>query len=150
MEILLLLGLGAYLLSQQKAGATNGGGGGNSGGGGATNGGGGGGGGDLAPLITTELILPHVKVGGKDVVVVQLPLPANSFNKAVVCNRPGGESRVADILNKYDRYLKAFIVYRNTPALLKVTNLGLIRLANLNRRKKLYQNAIQFHLAQCN
>ena len=150
MELLLLLGLGAFLLNRPGTTVTTppppgpkNGGGGNGGGNG------GGGGGDLAPLITSELILPHVKVGNKDVVVAQLPLPAGSFNKAVVCNRPGGEARVADIQRKYDRYLKAFILFRNTPAIIKVTNLGLLRAANVGRRKRLYQNALQFHLTQC-
>ena len=119
MRNLLLLGVAAYLLTRQST-TTNGGGGGgggnNGGGGGGSNGGGGndgngGGGGTLAPLV--NLILPHVKINGKDIVVTDLPLPAGSFNKAVVCNTPGGEARVADIQLKYDRYLKEFVRYRN-------------------------------------
>lgn len=144
MELLLLLGLGAFLLKGSGTGTIppppgpkNGGNGG---------GGNGGGGGDLAPLITSELILPHVKVGGKDVVVAQLPLPAGSFNKAVVCNRPGGEARVADIQKKYDQYLKAFIRNRNLTLLQRTFAYNI---TILQTRKKRYQNALQFHLTQC-
>jgi len=143
MEILLLLGLGAYLLSQQNAGGSNGG------GGSSNSGGGGGGGGDLppAPVITTELILPHVKVGGKDVVVAQLPLPSGSFNKAVVCNRPGGEARVADLQKKYNNYLRAYIRWSNLPRAFRIAPGNLLIINNFKKR---YQNALQFHLAQCN
>ena len=143
MELLLLLGLGAFLLNRPSTtttppppGPKNGNG-----------GGGGGGGGDLAPLITTELILPHVKIGGKDVVVAQLPLPANSFNKAVVCNRPGGEARVVDLQKKYNNYLRAFIRFKNLPLALRLAP-GNIAIVNYYKRR--YQNALQFHLAQCN
>ena len=150
MRNLLLLGVAAYLLTRQST-TTNGGGGGggnNGGGGGGSNGGGGndgnGGGGTLAPLV--NLILPHVKVNGKDIVVTDLPLPAGSFNKAVVCNTPGGEARVADIQLKYDRYLKEFIRYRNLSLVQKALPYNIYILA---LRKKQYQNAIEFHLAQC-
>ena len=153
MRNLLLLGVAAYLLTRQRT-TTNGGGGGgggNGGGGGGGNGGGGGGGnggsggdGTLAPLV--NLILPHVKVNGKDIVVIDLPLPAGSFNKAVVCNTPGGEARVADIQLKYDRYLKEFIRYRNLTLVQKALLYNIYILA---LRKKQYQNAIEFHLTQC-
>jgi hypothetical protein len=150
MRNLLLLGVAAYLLTRQST-TTNGGGGGggnNGGGGGGSNGGGGndgnGGGGTLAPLV--NLILPHVKVNGKDIVVTDLPLPAGSFNKAVVCNTPGGEARVADIQLKYDRYLKEFVRYRNLTLVQKALPYNIYI---LNLRKKAYQNAIEFHLTQC-
>ena len=158
MRNLLLLGVAAYLLTRQST-TTNGGGGGGGGnkgggGGGSNDGGGndgnGGGDGTLAPLV--NLILPHVKVtsslykNGKDIVVTELPLPANSFNKAVVCNTPGGETRVADIQLKYDRYLKEFIRYSNLSLVQKALPYNIYILA---LRKKQYQNAIEFHLAQC-
>lgn len=146
MELLLLLGLGAFLLRGSGAGTIPPPPGPKNGGNGGGGGGGGGNGGNLAPLITSELILPHVKVGGKDVVVAQLPLPANSFNKAVVCNRPGGEARVADIQKKYDQYLKAFIRNRNLTLLQRTFAYNI---AVLQTRKKRYQNALQFHLTQC-
>ena len=147
MRNLLLLGVAAYLLTRQST-TTNGGGGGGDGnkggGGGGGNDGNGGGGGTLAPLV--NLILPHVKVNGKDIVVTDLPLPAGSFNKAVVCNTPGGEARVADIQLKYDRYLKEFVRYRNLNLVQKALPYNIYI---LNFRKKAYQNAIEFHLTQC-
>lgn len=104
METILLLALGAFLLSRQNQNGS------------ANNNG------QETPLqlpppqlppqgLPVELSrirLPHVIIGGKEVVYTTLPIPATAVFKWVECKQPGGQMRVADIQGKYAQYETAY------------------------------------------
>ena len=143
MELLLLLGLGAFLLSRKNAGATNGGGRGNGGGGG--NDGGGGNGSSVPQIEVSRIRLPHIVLqDGREVIVTSADAPSTAFYKFVECKQPGGANRILDIQNKFTQYesLKADWILRGRPRRRKFTQ-------PLENAATAYQNALTAHLQNC-
>lgn len=151
MELLLLLGFGAYLLSQQTSGTTpppvtpppSGSGSGSGAGQSPTQG---------TTVELSTLRLPSIIVAGKPQPVLNLPLPANVVYSNYQCKQPGGAFRAADILSKLDAYIIAY-----DTAIVEDAFKNPIRLygRKWQLRKKVYetkaayQSAVQFHFTQC-
>ena len=151
MELLLLLGFGAYLLSRQNAGTTppppppppNGGGSGSGAGQSPTQG---------TTIELSTLRLPSIIVGGKPQPVLNLPYPSNVVYSTYQCKQPGGGFRAIDILDKLTAYTVAY-----DTAVTGGAYIGAPRLygAKYQLRKKVedakkaYQSAVQFHFTQC-
>jgi hypothetical protein len=145
MELLLLLGLGAYLLSMQNGGTTP----------------------PPTPppppgsgqpptqgtaIELSTLRLPSIIVGGKPQPLLSLPYPANVVYTNYQCKQPGGAFRASDILDKLQAYTIAY-----DTAVAGGAYIGAPRAAGvkyqLRKRvdgaKKTYQNAVTYHFTQC-
>ena len=150
MELLLLLGFGAYLLSQQGSGTTpppppppNGSGSGSGAGQSPTQG---------TTVELSTLRLPSIIVGGKPQAVLSLPYPANVVYSNYQCKQPGGGFRSIDILDKLQAYTVAYdtAIAQNAyqPAPLPFGRNFQLR-KKVDDAKKAYQSAVQFHFIQC-
>jgi hypothetical protein len=139
MELLLLLGLGAFLLTRTQnttaataataqanaaAAAT------------AASG--------VPQVEISRIRLPHIILNGKEVIVTSADAPSTSFYKFVECKQPGGLNRILDIQNKFAQYenLKADWVLRGRPRRRKFTQ-------PLQNAATAYQNALTAHLQNC-
>ena len=60
------------------------------------------------PVEISRVRLPHIVRNGKEVVALTLPLPSNAVLKWVECKQPGGALRVADIEAKWVDYQTAY------------------------------------------
>jgi hypothetical protein len=149
MEILLLLGLGAYLLSRQNAGTTtppppsNGSGSGSSAGTSPTQG---------TTVELSTLRLPSVIINGKPQMILNLPYPANVVYANYTCKQPGGGLRASDILSKLDAYTIAYDTAITEGAYvypLRLYGRKYQLRKNVDALKAAYQSAVQFHFTQC-
>lgn len=138
MELLLLLGLGAFLLTRtqnttvtsaaaaQSAAAAAA----------AASG--------MPTVENSRIRLPHILVNGKEVIVTSVNVPGTAFYKFVECKQPGGANRILDIQNKLTQYenLKTDYINRGQPRRAKFV-------APLNQAAAAYQNALTAHLQNC-
>ena len=138
MELLLLLGLGAFLLTRtqnttvtsaaaaQSAAAAAA----------AASG--------MPTVENSRIRLPHILVNGKEVIVTSVNVPATAFYKFVECKQPGGANRILDIQNKLTQYETAKTAWINNgqPRRGKFMR-AMIDAANA------YQNALTAHLQNC-
>jgi len=138
MELLLLLGLGAFLLTRtqnttvtsaaaaQSAAAAAA----------AASG--------MPTVENSRIRLPHIIVNGKEVIVTSVNVPGSAFYKFVECKQPGGANRILDIQNKLTQYenLKTDYIQRGQPRRAKFV-------APLNQAATAYQNALTAHLQNC-
>lgn len=136
MELIFLLGLGAYLLSRTQnttaataqanaaAAAT------------AASG--------VQQVELSRIRLPHIILNGKEVIVTSADAPSTAFYKFVECKQPGGANRILDIQNKFDQYetLKADWILRGRPRRRKFTQ-------PLENAATAYKNALTAHLQNC-
>ena len=137
MELLLLIGLGAFLLSRKNAGATNGGGGGN--------GDGGGNGSGVPQIEISRIRLPHVILqDGREVIVLSAEPGSDAFYKFVECKQPGGAARILDIQNKFAQYEISKTAWINAGR----PRRGKITIAMVDAAKA-YENALTAHLQNC-
>jgi len=151
MELLLLLGFGAYLLSQQSSGTTppppppppNGSGSGSGAGQSPTQG---------TAVELSSVRLPSTIIQSKPQPLLNLPFPANVVYSNYYCKQPGGGFRSADILLKLQAYIIAYdlaIAGDAYGGLLSIVG----RKARLRKAvtdtKIAYQSAVQFHFTQC-
>ena len=103
------------------------------------------------PVELSRIRLPHVVIGGKEVVYTTLPIPATAVFKWVECKQPGGMVRIADIQAKYADYENAYNnwVGEGSPARArKGTKKGKIIKAVLET-KEAYQKALTTHFSAC-
>jgi len=103
------------------------------------------------PVEISRIRLPHILVGGKEVVAMTLPLPAGAFFKWVECKQPGGALRVADIQAKKIDYEAAYSVWvgeGRPQRARKGTKKGKIIKA-LQETKDAYQKAVSQHFSAC-
>ena len=139
MELLLLLGLGAFLLTRtqnttvtsaaaaQSAAAAAA----------AASG--------VPQIEISRIRLPHVILqDGREVIVLSAEPGSDAFYKFVECKQPGGANRILDIQNKFAQYenLKADWVLRGRPRRRKFTQ-------PLQNAAAAYQNALTAHLQNC-
>jgi len=139
MELLLLLGLGAFLLTRTKnttvtsaaaaqsaaaaAAAASG----------------------MPTVEISRIRLPHIILqDGKEVIVLSAEPGSNAFYKFVECKQPGGANRILDIQNKFAQYETAKTAWINNgqPRRGKFMR-AIIDAANA------YQNALTAHLQNC-
>ena len=151
MELLLLLGFGAYLLSQQSSGTTtpppvpppSGSGSGSGAGQSPTQG---------TTVELSSVRLPSIIVGGKPQPILNLPYPANVVYSNYYCKQPGGGFRSIDILDKLQAYTVAYdtAISQNAypPAQVAFGKNYQLRMA-VENAKRAYQSAVQFHFTQC-
>lgn len=103
------------------------------------------------PVEVSRIRLPHIVVGGKEVVALTLPVPAAAVYKWVECKEPGGAMRVADIQSKWLDYQTAYNTWvsegRPTSAR-KGTKKGKVIKA-VQDAKNAYQKAVSFHFTSC-
>lgn len=150
MELLLLLGLGAYFLSRQNGGTTpppvpppSGSGSGSGAGQSPTQG---------TQVELSTLRLPSIVVAGKPQPLINLPYPANVVYTNYQCKQPGGAFRASDILDKLQAYTIAY-----DTAVAGGAYIGAPRAAGakyqlrkkVDGAKKTYQNAVTYHFTQC-
>lgn len=150
MELLLLLGFGAYLLSQQNAGTTpppppppNGSGSGSSAGQSPTQG---------TAVELSTLRLPSIIIAGKPQPLLNLPYPANVVYSMYQCKQPGGAFRAADILDKLQAYTVAYDTAMSEEAYkypLRLYGRKYQLRKTVEQAKTAYQSAVQFHFTQC-
>ena len=151
MELLLLLGFGAYLLSQQNAGNTPpppppppSGSGSSSGAGQSPTQG--------TTVELSTLRLPSRIVGGLPQPLLNLPYPANVVYSMYQCKQPGGAFRASDILDKLQAYTVAYDTAVTAGAYIGAQRAYGAKF-QLRKRvddaKKAYQAAVQFHFTQC-
>lgn len=139
MEILLLLGLGAFLLSrtqtatqvitpEQQAAI-------NSAAAAAS---------DVLQIENSRIRLPHIIVNAVEQVWTNAEIPNNAFYKFVECKEPGGLNRILDIQNKFNQYetLKNNWIQRGRPRRPKF-------IRPLNMAALAYQTALNQHLQRC-
>ena len=135
MELLLLLGLGAFLLTrtQNTTAATA-----------QANAAAAASGSGVPQVELSRIRLPHIILNGKEVVVTSAEAPSAAFYKFVECKQPGGLNRILDIQNKFTQYetLKADWVLRGRPSRRKFTQ-------PLSNAANAYQNALTAHLQNC-
>ena len=135
MELLLLLGLGAFLLTrtQNTTAATA-----------QANAAAAASGSGVPQVELSRIRLPHIILNGKEVVVTSAEAPSTAFYKFVECKQPGGLNRILDIQNKFTQYetLKADWVLRGRPSRRKFTQ-------PLSNAATAYQNALTAHLQNC-
>jgi hypothetical protein len=139
MELLLLLGLGAFLLTRtqnttvtsaaaaQSAAAAAA----------AASG--------VPQIEISRIRLPHIILNGQEVIWTNAELPSTAVTyKFVECKQPGGANRILDIQNKFSQYenLKADWVLRGRPRRRKFTQ-------PLQNAATAYQNALTAHLQNC-
>jgi hypothetical protein len=152
MELLLLLGLGAYFLSRQNGGTTppptpppSG----------SSSGSGSGAG--QSPTQGTQvelstLRLPSIVVAGKPQPLLNLPYPANVVYTNYTCKQPGGAFRASDILDKLQAYTIAYDTAMTEQAYkypLRLYGRKYQLRKRVDGAKKAYQSAVQFHFTQC-
>jgi hypothetical protein len=138
MELLLLLGLGAFLLTrtQNTTAATTATAQANAAAAAAASG--------MPTVEVSRIRLPHIIVNGKEVIVTSANIPGNAFYKFVECKQPGGLNRILDIQNKFGQYeiLLNDWKMQGSPNKRKFTQpLGMAASA--------YQNALTAHLQNC-
>ena len=135
MELLLLLGLGAFLLTrtQNTTAATA-----------QANAAAAASASGVPQVELSRIRLPHIILNGKEVVVTSAEAPSTAFYKFVECKQPGGADRILDIQNKLTQYetLKNDWVLRGRPRRLKFVG-------PLNQAAAAYQNALTAHLQNC-
>ena len=135
MELLLLLGLGAFLLTrtQNTTAATA-----------QANAAAAASASGVPQVELSRIRLPHIILNGKEVVVVSAEAPSTAFYKFVECKQPGGADRILDIQNKLTQYetLKNDWVLRGRPRRKKFVG-------PLNQAATAYQNALTAHLQNC-
>jgi len=159
MELLLLLGLGAYLLSQQSSGTTNtsaadaaaaaaanaaaaaasGSGSGQS----PTQG---------TAVELSSVRLPSIISQGKPRPYFYFPYPANVVYSIYQCKQPGGALRSADILDKLQAYTVAYnlAVAGNAYEGVRVRYGRKFQLRQkVDQAFQAYYSAVQFHFTQC-
>jgi hypothetical protein len=151
MELLLLLGFGAYLLSQQNSGTTpppvtpppSGSSSGSGAGQSPTQG---------TTVELSTLRLPSIIVAGKPQPYLYLPYPSNVVYSNYYCKQPGGAFRAADILDKLQAYTIAYDLAKTANA-----NEGIqvrygrkfqLRQAR-DKAMVAYISAVRFHFTQC-
>jgi hypothetical protein len=151
MELLLLLGFGAYLLSRQNGGTTppppppNG------------SGSGSGSGAGQSPTQGTAvefstLRLPSIISEGKPRPYLYLPYPANVVYSIYQCKQPGGALRSADILDKLQAYTIAYDLAKTGNAYegIRVRYGRKFQLRQaVDKAMIAYQSAVRFHFTQC-
>ena len=149
MELLLLLGLGAYLLIQQNVGTTppppppSGSGSGSGAGQSPTQG---------TTVELSTLRLPSIIIAGKPQPLLNLPYPSNVVYSMYYCKQPGGAFRASDILDKLQAYTVAY-----DTAVAGGAYIGAPRAfgakyqlrKKVDDAKKTYQNAVNYHFTQC-
>jgi hypothetical protein len=150
MELLLLLGLGAYLLSQQSSGTTpppppppSGSGSGSGAGQSPTQG---------TAIELSTLRLPSVIINGKPQPIFNLPYPANPIYSNYYCKQPGGAFRAADILDKLQAYTIAYDTAMTEQAYkypLRLYGRKYQLRKAVFTTQAAYQSAVQFHFTQC-
>ena len=151
MELLLLLGFGAYLLSQQGSGTTpppppppqSGSGSGSGAGQSPTQG---------TQVELSTLRLPSIIVGGKPQPLLSLPYPGNVVYSNYQCKQPGGGFRAIDILDKLQAYTVAYDTAVTQGAYAgpqRAYGAKFQLRKKVDNAKKAYQNAVQFHFTQC-
>jgi hypothetical protein len=135
MELLLLLGLGAFLLTrtQNTTAATA-----------QANAAAAASASGVPQVELSRIRLPHIIVDGKEVIVTSVNVPGSAFYKFVECKQPGGANRILDIQNKLTQYenLKTDYIQRGQPRRAKF-------IAPLNQAAAAYQNALTAHLQNC-
>jgi len=103
------------------------------------------------PVEISRIRLPHIIVGGKEVVALTLPLPSNAVFRWVECKQPGGALRVADIEAKkvdYDAAYSAWVAEGRPQNARKGTKKGKVIKA-LQETKDAYQKAVMLHFSAC-
>ena len=150
MELLLLLGFGAYLLSMQNGGTTppppppsSGSGSGSGAGQSPTQG---------TAVELSTLRLPSIIVGGKPQPLLSLPYPANVVYTNYQCKQPGGGFRAIDILDKLQAYTVAYDTAVTQGAYAgpqRAYGAKFQLRKRVNNAKIAYQSAVQFHFTQC-
>lgn len=150
MELLLLLGFGAYLLSQQNAGTTpppppppSGSGSGSGAGQSPTQG---------TAVELSTLRLPSIIVAGKPQPLLNLPYPSNVVYSMYQCKQPGGAFRAADILDKLQAYTIAYDTAVTAGAYIGAPRAFGAKYQlrkKVDDAKKTYQNAVTYHFTQC-
>ena len=138
MELLLLLGLGAFLLTRtqnttvtsaaaaQSAAAAAA----------AASG--------VPTVEISRIRLPHIILNGKEVIVTSVNIPGTAFYKFVECKQPGGLDRILDIQNKFNQYeiLLNNWKMQGSPNKRKFTR-------PISMAASAYQNALTAHLQNC-
>jgi len=138
MELLLLLGLGAFLLSRTQITTVTSAAAATAAAAAAASASG------VPQVEISRIRLPHIIVNGKEVIVTSVNVPAAAFYKFVECKQPGGLDRILDIQNKLTQYenLKTDYIQRGQPRRSKFV-------APLNQAATAYQNALTAHLQNC-
>lgn len=138
MELLLLLGLGAFLLTRTQnttaataataqanaaAAAASG----------------------VPTVEISRIRLPHIILNGKEVIVTSANIPGTALYKFVECKQPGGLDRILDIQNKFNQYeiLLNNWKMQGSPNKRKFTQ-------PISMAASAYQNALTAHLQNCN
>ena len=147
----MLLGFGAYLLSQQNAGTTppppppqpNGSGSGSGAGQSPTQG---------TAVELSTLRLPSIIVSGLPQPYLYLPYPSNVVYSMYQCKQPGGAVRAADILDKLQAYTIAYDLAKtgNADEGIRVRYGRKFQLRQARDRAMVaYISAVRFHFTQC-
>jgi len=138
MELLLLLGLGAFLLSRTQITTVTSAAAATAAAAAAASASG------VPQVEISRIRLPHIIVNGKEVIVTSVNVPATAFYKFVECKQPGGLDRILDIQNKLTQYenLKTDYIQRGQPRRPKFV-------APLNQAANAYHNALTAHLQNC-
>ena len=150
MELLLLLGIGAYSLSRQNGDTTpppvpppSGSGSGSGAGQAPTQG---------TTVELSTLRLPSIIISGKPQPLLNLPYPANVIYTNYTCKQPGGAFRAIDILDKLQAYTVAYDTAMTEQAYkypLRLYGRKYQLRKTVDQAKKAYQSAVQFHFTQC-
>ena len=138
MELLLLLGLGAFLLTRTQNTTVTSAAAANAAAAAAASASG------VPTVELSRIRLPHIIVNGKEVIVTNVNIPGTAFYKFVECKQPGGANRILDIQNKFAQYETAKTAWINNgqPRRGKFMR-AIIDAANA------YQNALTAHLQNC-
>lgn len=151
MELLLLLGFGAYLLSMQNGGTTpppitpppSGSGSGSGAGQSPTQG---------TQVELSTLRLPSRIIAGKPQPIFILPYGSNTVYTNYQCKQPGGAFRASDILDKLQAYTIAYDTAMTEQAYkypLRLYGRKYQLRKTVDQAQKAYQSAVQFHFTQC-
>jgi hypothetical protein len=97
------------------------------------------------PVEISRIRLPHIIVGGKEVVALTLPLPSGAVYKWVECKEPGGSFRVADIQTKLINYQNAYNNFVSAGQPRKSKKI----LKPLEEAKNSYAKAVLLHFSSC-
>jgi hypothetical protein len=103
------------------------------------------------PVEKSRIRLPHVLVGGKEVVALTLPLPANVVYRWIECKQPGGALRVADIEAKKIDYETAYAnwVGAGRPQKARRGTKKADAIKVLQQTKDAYRKAVTSHFTAC-
>ena len=103
------------------------------------------------PVEVSRIRLPHVLVGGKEVVALTLPLPENVVYRWIECKQPGGALRVADIEAKKIDYETAYAnwVGAGSPQTARRGTKKADTIKVLQQTKEAYRKAVTSHLTAC-